>query len=674
VLHFRRCGLGALVALLWTACAATASAGATPALSWLGPVPVGQPTAASAISCASTALCVAVDDEGHARVSTDPAAGLGATWTPVDVDEGHPLTGVSCPSAALCVAVDDEGHARVSTDPAAGASATWTRVDVDEGRPLTGVSCASPALCVAVDGEGRAAVSTDPRAGWSAATEIDPGEALGAVSCPTEALCIAVDEAGRALVSGAPTTGAPSWRPRSIDPSLGLDAISCTSSGLCVAVDTAGDALASANVAAQTPTWSVTQIDTLAAPSGVSCTAAGLCAVVDDAGRTLASDSPTAAVPAWPQSGPVAASGYAGVACVPEGLCAALDTGGQAYVGQVPAPAVATGRPAEVSETAAGVTGTVNPNDAALTECRFEYGLSVTYGRSVPCATQPAPGGAATATGAQLAGLAGNTTYHYRVAAASAIGTTYGLDETFKTKTPALVQPHPSVSGIPAPGQRLSCHAGVGATGVTLVYAWLRDLNAIRGAGGSTYTIGGADVSHHLQCQVTATNAAGSATAASAFVTVPAGGLGAISETTVGAARAAGTAVSVPLTCSREAAGSCTIALRLTVVETLRGSSVVAVAARRAPATRRATVTVGANTVRLAPGQRRTVTVALNATGRRLLAHLRRLTVRLSVAGTIVGAIRASLQSATVTLTRATTSSHKSAYRGRPSRSARRRR
>ncbi len=670
--------MGALVALLGTACAATAPAEATPALSWLGPVPVDQQTAPSAISCASSSLCVAVYGEGHARISTDPGAGTSATWTPVDIDEGHPLTGISCPSTALCVAVDDEGHARVSTDPGAGLSATWTRVDVDGEHPLTGVSCASTALCVAVDGEGRALASTHPgaEASWTATGNDGGGDGLRGISCPTDALCVAVDGAGRAFVSGDPSGGG--WQLHPIDPTLGLAAISCTATGLCVAVDAAGDALASANAAAQTPTWSVTQVDTLAAPTGVSCTSAGLCVIVDNAGRALASDDPTAAAPAWPQTGPVAPSEYTGVACVPEGLCAAVagrqGAGGQAFVGQVPQPAVATGPPVEVTETAAGVTGTVNPNDATLTECRFEYGLGITYGQSVPCASEPAPGGSAEAASAQLAGLAGNTTYHYRVAAASAIGTTYGLDETFKTKTPALVQPHPSISGTPAPGQRLSCHSGVSATGVTLLYAWLRDLNVIRGAGGSTYTVGGGDVSHHLQCQVTATNAAGSATAASAFVTVPAGGLGAISETAVGAARAAGTAVYVPLTCSREAAGSCTIALRLTVVETLRGSSVVAVAARRAPATRRATVTVGASTVRLSPGQQRTVAVSLNATGRRLLAHLRRLAVKLSIAGTIVGAIRASLQSTTVTLTRATTSSHKSAYRGRPSRSARRRR
>ena len=42
-------------------------------------------------------------------------------------------------------------------------------------------------------------------------------------------------------------------------------------------------------------------------------------------------------------------------------------------------------------------------------------------------------------------------------------------------------------------------------------YAWLRDTKAIAGANGSTYTVSSADVSHHLQCRVSATNAGGSA-------------------------------------------------------------------------------------------------------------------------------------------------------------------
>ena len=224
----------------------------------------------------------------------------------------------------------------------------------------------------------------------------------------------------------------------------------------------------------------------------------------------------------------------------------------------------------------------MSPNDATLSDCHFEYGTSKAYGRSAHCAAPLPAGGSTQAVSASVGGLKANTTYHYRLVAGSAGGTEGTLDATFKTSSPPLAQPHPSIGGIPARGQRLTCKPGVSGSGSdALGYGWLRDTQAIAGAGGATYLVGSADVSHHLQCRVSATNAGGSASATSAFVTVPAGGLGSISETKVGAPRVSGSAVSVPLTCSAQAAGSCTIALRMTVLETLRGSRVVAVAAAR---------------------------------------------------------------------------------------------
>ncbi len=659
--RFRAGLVRVLAPLLCVACAAAAPAGAAPPLRWSSPTPIDPAHALRGVSCASIALCVAVDSAGHAVLSTDPAAGAGASWSRVEIDGAHPLSGISCATTGLCVAVDSEGRALTSTNPAAGAGASWSRVEIDGAHPLSGISCATTGLCVAVDSEGRALTSTNPAAGagasWSR-VEIDGAHPLSGISCATTGLCVAVDSEGRALTSTNPALGPGSWHARAIDPSLGLVSVSCTAAGFCAAVDGAGDALASANAAAEAhagagagsgATWSSSPID-LATPTSVSCAATALCAAVDAAGYVLASDDPTTMPPSWPPAGVDLGRRLSAVACVPEGLCAAVDEGGDALTAEVPTPVVTTGVPSEVTQSAATLTGTVNSGDAALDGCRFEYGPTAAYGTVASCASLPAAAAAAEPASAPLTGLAANATYHYRLLASSALGTTYGLDEVFKTQSPPLAQPHPSISGIPAPGQRLSCGAGVSAAGVMLGYAWLRDLGAIAGASGSTYLVGRNDVSHHLQCRVTATNAGGSATATSAFVTIPAGGLGSISETTVTGTRAAGNGVSVTLTCSRQAAGSCTIALRLTAIETLRGTTVVAVAARRP---RRVTATLGAATVRLSPGQRRTVTVSLSSTGRRLLARLRRLAVRLSVSGTVVGAIRASLESATVTLSAA---------------------
>jgi hypothetical protein len=648
------------------ACLGAVPAAAAPTLGW-SRANIDEGRALNAVSCASETLCVAVDEAGRALLSTDPNAEAGATWSRREIDSGRALSAVSCASTSLCVAVDGEGGALVSTDPTAGAASNWNRVAVPGAGDLTGVSCASTSLCVAVDANGDAYLSTNPTenagatSSWSS-EEIDRGHALSSVSCASTSLCVAVDGAGRALASHEPVEGESTWRPSPIDLSLTLVAVSCAPApaGLCVAVDGAGDALASGDPTGEAPTWSWTPIETLelGAPTAVSCAAAGLCVAVDSSGGAFASDSPAGPAPAWTFAG-IDEARLSGVSCVAEGLCAAVDRTGRVLVTRVPPPAVATGAPSALGETSATLTGAVDPEDA-LAECHFEYGPSEAYGRSAPC-TAGVAGGAAQGVSAAVSELAPNTTYHFRLVASSASGTQVSADATFKTLAPPLVQPHPSIGGTPAPGQRLTCKSGVSGS-ATVGYAWLRDTQTIAGATGSTYLVTGADVSHHLQCRVSATNAAGTASATSAFVTVPAGGLGQISETQVGAPRVSGATVSVPLTCSAQAAGSCTITLRLTVVETLRGGHPVAVAARRA---RRVTVTVGASTVHLAASQRRTVTVALNATGRRLLAHLRRLAARLSVSGTVVGAVSASLRSATVTLVSGSKASSRKASRHR---------
>ncbi len=568
------------------------------------------------------------------------------------------------------MAVDGEGHAAISTNPVGGGP-TWHTTKISS-TALTGVSCASNSLCVAVDASGNVFVSSNPGEGAGAGAtwrELPIGHALTAVSCVAGPLCVAVDKAGDVLESSEPEG---SWVTRQIDSSP-LLAVSCASApaGVCVAVDETGAALASGNPgaglpSASTATWSATPLGlTSSTPTAASCATAGLCVLSTGNGGAYIGDNPTAAAPSWTFAPIDSPTELTGVSCVSEGLCAAVDNAGRVLVTRVPAPAVVTATPSAVGETTATVTGTVDTNDATLASCRFEYGTSEAYGQSVPCGAGGiqalAAGSANQPVNAALSGLTPNVTYDYRLVAVSASGEARTANATVKTTAPPLVQPHPSIGGIPAPGQRLTCKSGVsgsGASSATLSYAWLRDTKAISGASGSTYVVGSADVSHHLQCRVSATNAGGSATATSAFVTVPAGGLGSISETQVGSPRVAGRTVSVTVTCSPQAAGSCTIALRLTVLETLRGSRVIAVAARgttrlakaAARRTSHKTATVGAVTTHVPAGQRRTVTVALNAAGRGLLKSRHKLSAKLSVSGTVVGALSAQLRSATVTL------------------------
>ncbi len=87
------------------------------------------------------------------------------------------------------------------------------------------------------------------------------------------------------------------------------------------------------------------------------------------------------------------------------------------------------------------LSGTVNPFGAKVTACRFEFGLSNSYGSQVPCSSFPASGSSPVGVSASLSasGLVPGSIYHYRLAAGDEEGeTVYGQDETFVT-APSVV-------------------------------------------------------------------------------------------------------------------------------------------------------------------------------------------------------------------------------------------
>jgi hypothetical protein len=657
-----------------------ASAMAAPTLHWslLGTFDAtgGTPTG---VSCASESLCAAIDSRGNAFGTSDATASS-PTWNRAEIDAGGTLSSVSCAPSGLCVAVDNRGRVFASTDPAAS---TWSPASVPNGgKALTGVSCPSASLCVAVDAEGDVATSTDPIAGVWTLASTHPGHDLDAVSCASPTLCVAVDSAGDALASASPSGGTSAWSEQHVD-SEELLAVSCWAAGACLAVDRAGAALASGDPLAKvalvgteppTPaaTWSLTPIDgeRLAA---ASCASTGVCVAVDDQGGVRASDDPTAAIPTWSASSPDTQP-LTAISCLAGGLCIALDTAGRAFAARVPAPQATTEKAIEVTGSNATLVGTVDPNDAALSGCTFEYGLGEAgYAQSAPCTPQPNATGGVQAVSAPLAGLLPNTTYHYRLSVSSPQGIATGTVESFTTPTSsqvALVHPSPSISGTPANGQRLTCHAGLPAgAAAQLTYAWLRDQIAIQGAIASTYTVKGQDSGHHLQCEVTATDGGGSASAKSAFVTIPVGGVPASAgETTVGRASFKSGRVSVPVACSAQASGDCQLTLRLTAVETLSAGRVVAIAARtrrpthaqatngqaehgRAAAASQRTITLADVRVRVAPGIHTAVGTTLATSAKRLLASAHRFTAALRVSGTVIGVIEAQLAQQVLTLT-----------------------
>jgi phosphodiesterase/alkaline phosphatase D-like protein len=95
------------------------------------------------------------------------------------------------------------------------------------------------------------------------------------------------------------------------------------------------------------------------------------------------------------------------------------------------APVATTGAATSVGPTSATVSGTVNPG-GVTTSWRVEYGQSTAYG-SMTGSRSAGNGTAAVDVTQQLTGLTTGVTYHYRVIATNADGTSRGADQTFTT-------------------------------------------------------------------------------------------------------------------------------------------------------------------------------------------------------------------------------------------------
>jgi hypothetical protein len=95
------------------------------------------------------------------------------------------------------------------------------------------------------------------------------------------------------------------------------------------------------------------------------------------------------------------------------------------------APIVSTGSATERQLSSAVLNGTANGNGAATTY-KFEYGLTTSYKNST--SSQSLGSISETLNVSQLiGGLAPETTYHYRISATNAYGTTTGSDQTTTT-------------------------------------------------------------------------------------------------------------------------------------------------------------------------------------------------------------------------------------------------
>lgn len=96
-------------------------------------------------------------------------------------------------------------------------------------------------------------------------------------------------------------------------------------------------------------------------------------------------------------------------------------------------PTINSSSASNIVISTATLNAAVTPNGSA-TSVAFEYGTSVSYG-STTSSQSIGSGNSPQSVATNLSGLAANTTYHFRVIATNAQGTSYGPNQTFNTST-----------------------------------------------------------------------------------------------------------------------------------------------------------------------------------------------------------------------------------------------
>lgn len=254
-----------------------------------------------AISCPTTGLCVAVDDQGNALWSTNPTGGASA-WTKAFIDTelgfGYAPDSIACPTTSLCIAADNLGNIMTSTNPTGGPSAWQVASMGPNVRPLF-VTCATASLCLA-SADGTIYASTNPAGGvstWHPSVSFGHNAAIGPITCPRPSSCVAIGvyafkpHVGSPTIfsSRRPTGGILDWN--FVTPMPGSEpggpvasdaTISCPSTGFCLAGFVPSEFFASFDpLSGKASAWQKTRVSATA----VSCPNPSLCVAGNDAGQ-----------------------------------------------------------------------------------------------------------------------------------------------------------------------------------------------------------------------------------------------------------------------------------------------------------------------------------------------------------------------------------------------------
>jgi subtilisin family serine protease len=96
-------------------------------------------------------------------------------------------------------------------------------------------------------------------------------------------------------------------------------------------------------------------------------------------------------------------------------------------------PGVSAVTASSITQTAATLNASADPNGGEVSSCRFEYGTTSAYGERAQCVPMPGGGTSPVAVSARLGNLIPNTTYHARVVATNGGGRGVGADLVFTT-------------------------------------------------------------------------------------------------------------------------------------------------------------------------------------------------------------------------------------------------
>ena len=109
-------------------------------------------------------------------------------------------------------------------------------------------------------------------------------------------------------------------------------------------------------------------------------------------------------------------------------------------------PTATTNAATNVTGNAATLNGTVNPEGVAVNSCTFDYGTTTSYGKTAACSTTPSPSGGNQSVSANVTGLTGGTTYHFKVVITTSAGTGSGSDQSFTTSPIGSASTGPATS------------------------------------------------------------------------------------------------------------------------------------------------------------------------------------------------------------------------------------